>query len=163
MPVNPGFRIIDDIGGPNAFAIDRTVIRGTRGTALFGINLITQELGPKAGGYAVAGIAAHECAHIFQYFSAFGPRLTRGQTTAKAMELHADFLAGFYMGRKRGSDVNIEVFARSLYEKGDLNFNDPGHHGTPDERVTAMERGYSLARQNTTFSDAAEKGALHVL
>ncbi|MBI1818661.1 MAG: hypothetical protein HYR72_27065 [Deltaproteobacteria bacterium] len=163
MQISPGFRIIDDLGGPNAFAIDRTLVRGTKGTVLFGINLLSEELVAKAGGYAIAGIAAHECSHVFQYQSPFGARLTRGARTAKPMELHADFLAGFYLGQKRGSDLHIETFAKSLYDKGDWNFNDPGHHGTPDERVNAMKRGFALARDKKSFSEAAENGAIYVL
>ena len=90
MPVNPGFRIIDDAEAPNAFAMNRTVVPNTQGTVLFGINLLQQELNSESGGYAAAGIGAHECAHIYQFFTDFGPRLMDGQATTRALELHAD-------------------------------------------------------------------------
>lgn len=162
MPVNPGIRIIDDIEGPNAFAIDRTVIKGTRGTVLFGIKLITHELFSNRGGYAVAGIAAHECAHIYQFFSHTGQQLMQGQRTAKAMELHADLLAGYYMQKDGTSPSDLKAFAKSLYEKGDFSFNDPGHHGTPSQRVDAMQQGYAMAAEGMRFEEAAERGINYV-
>ncbi|HNP84039.1 MAG TPA: hypothetical protein PKN47_21440 [Nitrospira sp.] len=161
MPVNPGIRIIDDLEGPNAFAIDRTLLRGTRGTVLFGIKLITSELVAKHGGYAVAGIAAHECAHVYQFFSNVGQQLVQ-QRSAKRMELHADFLAGFYLGTDKTDEKKIRVFARSLYGKGDFDFNNPAHHGTPDERVNAMMRGYELALSGRSFEDASREGVNYV-
>lgn len=164
MPVNPGIRIIDDYDGPNAFAIDRTLIKGTKGTVLFGTNLITNELfSKKGGGYAVAGIAAHECAHIYQFFSPAGRQLIMGQPTAKAMELHADLLAGYYMGKDGTSGVDLESFARSLYLKGDFSFNDPAHHGTPSERVSAMRNGFEMAKKALTFEEAAHEGIRYLL
>jgi Zn-dependent protease with chaperone function len=161
MAVNPGIRIIDDVGGPNAFAIDRTIVRNTRGTVLFGINLITSELVSRHGGYAVAGIAAHECAHIHQFFTNQGMQLVH-QRTAKHMELHADLLAGFYLGKDKANEANIEAFARSLYGKGDFNFNHPQHHGTPAQRVSAMTKGYELAIRGLEFEDASREGVRYV-
>jgi hypothetical protein len=163
LPVNPGFRIIDDVEGPNAFALDRTLVANTQGTVLFGTQLMTEELDTVRGGNAVAGIAAHECAHIFQYFSRFGDELTRNQDTARTMELHADFLAGYYLGRDGTSTEHIDVFAESLYRKGDWDFNSQHHHGTPDERVDAMERGYALADSGLHIEEIAERGIEHVL
>jgi hypothetical protein len=156
LSVNPGFRIIDDFDSPNAFAMPRTIVGGTQGTVLFGINLIQSELNGPFGGYAVAGIAAHECAHIFQFFSRFGGLLTAGQRTARAMELHADCLAGYYLGRDRTKENQLTAFARSLFEKGDRNFNHRQHHGTPEERVRAMEQGYAMAKRNLPLAEIAE-------
>ena len=161
IPVKPGFRIVDDFQGPNAFATSESLVHDTKGTALFGINLIRTELRHKNGGYAVAGIAAHECAHIFQFLSRYFGVLTHGQPTAKRLELHADLLAGYYLAKDKASEINLEAFARSLFEKGDYAFNDRNHHGTPDERVSAMERGYALARE--PFHRVAELGIRHVL
>lgn len=166
IPVNPGFKIIDDLRGANAFATKDTLVKGTQGTALFGITLMRQELVNRSGGTAVAGIAAHECAHIYQFFTRYGDILTRASHTAKPMELHADLLAGYYMKNKAdrsGMSVDIRTFSRSLYDKGDWNFNEPNHHGTPDERVQAMETGFNLAKRGHSFERAAQLGAEYVL
>lgn len=162
LQVNPGFRIIDDVEGANAFAIDRTVIPNTRGTVLFGINLLNDELMTANGGYAVAGIAAHECGHVLQFFSDYGRVLTSGQQTGRAMELHADFLAGYYLGFQKPNDTWLRSFEQSLREKGDWNFNHPLHHGTPDERVHAMTQGYRLGLAKASLRSAADRGVEHV-
>lgn len=164
IPVNPGFKIIND-SRPNAFATTETIVPDTQGTALFGINLMREELISKSGGTAIAGIAAHECAHIYQFFTRYRGIFAR-YNTAKYMELHADLLAGFYMYHKvknSGESVDIRAFARSLYEKGDWAFNDPSHHGTPEERVNAMQYGFQLADRKVNFESAAEQGANYVL
>jgi hypothetical protein len=159
MRVNPGFRIIDDYSGGNAFAINRTLILNTQGTVLFGIKLMTEEFAVENGGYAIAGIGAHECAHIFQYFSGYAASLS-ASGSARPIELHADFLAGYYMAKKSHNKHKLQVFANSLFNKGDFDFNDPTHHGTPDERVAAMEAGFSSAE--LSFRDAAKKGVKYV-
>jgi len=158
IPVGPGFKYIRD-DSPNAFATTATHVPGTQGTVLLGVNLIRTEMGSSEyGGVAVAGIAAHECAHIFQFFSPYVKRL--GGSTAKYVELHADLLAGYYMGRRRQfSSDRIAVFARSIFNKGDYNYNDRNHHGTPEQRFEAMKRGYEIGSQNTAFQAAAEDGA----
>lgn len=163
IPVNPGIRIIDDGRNPNAFAMDQNLIPGTRGTILFGITLLTSELRAVGGGYAVAGIAAHECAHIFQFTTNYARSLTGGQRTAKAMELHADFLAGYYLARDKANSIQIRTFAQSLFSKGDQDYNNPRHHGTPQQRVRSMEEGYSAASKNVEFAQAAELGARIVM
>ena len=159
--INPGYRYFDDHGGGNALALQRTLIRNTRGTILFGLRLVTSELGEEFGGAAVAGIAAHEGAHILQFFSHFIHRLA-GDGTARSMELHADFLAGYYFGVTGRTDRSIDAFGSSLFAKGDYNYNDPGHHGTPDERLDAMHLGYREASRGTSLMRAVEVGIAHV-
>lgn len=139
--IRPGYRYFDDTGQANALALSHTLIRGTRGTIFFGLTLIREELRQNFGGAAVAGIAAHEGGHIFQFFSE-AIHVLRGGGSARNMELHADFLAGYYFGRTGRTDRSIDVFGESLFTKGDYNYNDPNHHGTPDERIEAMHRGY---------------------
>ena len=76
------------------------------------------------------------------------------------MELHADYLGGYYMGRRpQFSSDHIAVFARSLFAKGDYAYNDRNHHGTPEQRFNALKRGYEEGRAGNTFQQAAENGA----
>lgn len=161
IPSEPGFKFTWD-HMPNAFATSDTYVAGTRGTVILGLNMIGQEMqSHDYGGVAVAGICAHECAHVFQYFSTYAYRL-QGRT-AKRMELHADYLAGYYMGRRAEFSADrIEVFARSVFAKGDYNYNDPAHHGTPDERFGTMKAGYETGLAGASFESAAERGAVLV-
>lgn len=125
---------------PNALATPEPLLGHADGTVAFGLNLLRSELSASpAWGAAVAGIMAHEWGHIRQ----FGEGLAR---PGPHMELHADFLAGWYMGVKAalGTWVVVENLARSPFSKGDYEFNNPNHHGTPDQRVAAMAAGFRL-------------------
>lgn len=159
FPINPGFKYIYD-PQPNAFAVPDTMVQGTQGTVFFGLNLIQQEMqAAQYGGVAVAGISAHECGHIFQFFSGYAQRLSGA--TAMPMELHADYLAGYYMGkRKQFSTDRVSVFAQSVFNKGDYAFNDRSHHGTPEQRRSAMLAGYqAAANKGMSLNAAAQEGA----
>lgn len=158
--INPGIQYIDDFESPNAFALNRNIISSTTGTILLGINLINSELSGEYGGAAVAGIAAHEGAHILQFYSSFGERLIG--PTAKEMELHADYLSGYYFGVTGRTERSLLSFGGSLFAKGDYNYNDPGHHGTPDERLAAMEYGYQQYLNGKNLDDAVEIGVKYV-
>ena len=138
--VNPNLFIFDDLGSPNAFASPE----GPTGTVCFGIGFIVNELwSMNKGEHALAGIMAHEFAHILQLKERC-PLPLRG----KHRELHADFLAGYYLSRKGYfTQINILAFAYSLFEKGDYYFWSPVHHGTPHERVGAMVEGFKYGGQ----------------
>ena len=159
--IRPGYRYFDDRGSPNALALQRSLVRNTRGTVFFGLGLVQSELQEEFGGAAVAGIAAHEGTHIFQFFSSFIHRL-HSTRSVRGMELHADFLAGYYFGMTDRTDQSIDSFGRSLFEKGDYKYNDQNHHGTPDERIEAMHTGYRLASRGASLSEAVEEGIIHV-
>ena len=159
----PGFGFFDDSKGGNAFATTETWVANTRGTVVFGKKLLSRELSRHSwGGLAVAGIMAHEFAHIYQYQSRYHQQLTQGQTTNKLLELHADYLAGYYLGLKRlrtNGTFDIKSFADSLYMMGDSNFNSRTHHGTPIERMKVMIEGYKKGlANNSTIHQVAESG-----
>jgi hypothetical protein len=161
----PGFGVIDDTDGPNAFATTDTLVPGTRGTVLFGRTLLLDELsGHEWGGVAVAGILAHEFGHILQFFTDYGDRLRPLDNTARPMELHADFLAGYYLGLKRliGS-MDVKAFTDSIYLKGDTNFTSEYHHGTGRERLGAVLAGYKIGLGGPSpISDVADAGMIKV-
>jgi hypothetical protein len=65
MPIEPGFRYVDAV---NAFAIPDSYVASTKGTVFIGVGLVNKLLEPNDGGISVAGVLAHECSHIFQFF-----------------------------------------------------------------------------------------------
>ena len=90
------------------------------------------------------------------------PRLTRPcwWPTPVLFELHADCLAGVYMGKTRDhAKERMSAFARSLFAMGDYNFTSPYHHGAPEQRVAAMESGYDLGASGLDVADAAKIAA----
>lgn len=160
--VKPGFGIIDDGQRPNAFATAESFIDNTDGTVLFGRTLLFSELrGHISGAIAVTGIMAHEFGHIFQFISGLHGLLTKDNPTQKLAELHADYMAGYYLGLKRLSGpMDIKVFLDSVYVKGDTDFNNEGHHGAPSNRKDALLEGYELGLYGRRdITDVAQQGA----
>lgn len=121
-------------------------------TIFVGKRLITEYANNNAYQDGLWGLVAHEVAHAYQCNLGITPNLTGVQC-----ELHADFLAGYYLGRKTHFTLtNIKQFADELYRRGDFKFNDPQHHGTPEERVRMMLIGASV--NILTLDDASRYG-----
>jgi hypothetical protein len=78
------------------------------------------------------------------------------------MRLHADFLAGYYMGR-RGALVRnqIKIFSSTVYDFGDYTF-DHLSHGTPGQRAAAADKGYRTAIDGRSVDDASTFGLMYV-
>lgn len=98
------------------------------------------------GDFAVAYVVAHEYAHSLQTELDVPVSLPVYKT-----ELHADCWAGvwansaYYQGILDGDDIDQGITAASFF--GDTDFGDAaGHHGTPEERVTAFMTGYDSGR-----------------
>lgn len=161
LGIRPGYQYIDDSESPNAFAHTSTIIVNTKGSIFFGLNLFRSELNSRYGGAAIAGIAAHEGAHIMQFFSDFIGELQQRQT-ARDMELHADFLAGYFFAASNRTKRSLDSFGKSLFDKGDYDFNNEGHHGTPDQRLEAMNLGYNSYSQTNGLNEAVRRGIEYV-
>lgn len=167
--VNPRFYFYDDGRELNAYATDE-VYDDTypNGTVFMGMNFMNHMLRESPyGDILLMAVCAHEFGHIVQYFtSGLAPRLRAMHSTVKYMELHADFLAGFYVAR-RSSGYETEQL-RHLGEgweaSGDTAFNDPNHHGTQAERIAAIEAGFTLAEgsASVTINDAIQSGLAYL-
>jgi hypothetical protein len=81
------------------------------------------------------------------------------------MELHADFLSGYFLGTRKREDSTISVWAagKTFYEIGDYQYNNRNHHGTPDERVLAAETGFKYGSRATSYAETFRAGADFVL
>jgi hypothetical protein len=116
------------------------------GTVFLGTKLMRSEL-KEGHRYALAAIVGHEFGHAMQ-------AKKQCSLSGKWRELHADYMGGYYIGA-RHHELNNQAPKQayiSLSEKGDYNFNEVGHHGTPEERGSAFEAGYryalSIAKNN---------------
>jgi hypothetical protein len=162
----PSFGFIDDGKQPNAYATDETRVAGTWGAVLFGRRLFSDLMRRfDDGGIAVLAVVAHEFAHIAQYHRKTYDTLIGAPRRSKRAELHADFLSGFYLGVRKSQAPSLQLRTAGvhLFQIGDFEFNDHDHHGTPDERVEAAERGFSLSRRSESFPDAFVAGRDWVL
>lgn len=129
----------------------------TDGTILYNIEMLNEQLQvSKWGGAILAGVIAHEFGHIYQNFTNAMPRLRALGPTVKFVELHADFLSGFYVGGKDRT-IDVRPYADAFLKIGDYGFTDVGHHGTPEERFFVLKAGYNyrLAKQSASVADAA--------
>lgn len=164
--VRPGFGYFDDRGSPNALALPDSRLSASVGTVLLGREMLARYLSSANGDMFIMGICAHEFAHVVQFFSGFYERLSKGQHTKKLIELHADFLSGYYIGLRNANYTATELVAlgRSWESIGDSSYTDPQHHGTPEERLRAVEQGYRFARERPEFrvEAACEVGARYL-
>jgi hypothetical protein len=179
--VNPGISYYDDGAQPNALAIPTAILPVPAdiddlgplaefllrwdGIILLGVNLFKQEMVLQGAGpnLPLAAIVAHEFGHIMQYKAGMSPE------GPWQMELHADFMAGWYLGRVRflaeggfitsEAPESLKVSVKKFFEIGDYAFNDPLHHGTPEERSRMVQTGYWKAwKGNLGAKQAFEEG-----
>lgn len=144
--VNPGFVFYDDADSPNARATDETVIPGTWGTVAMGRGFFgdTMRLGDK--GLSLIAVCAHEFGHIHQMRRGYQKGLLRRDTTVRPIELHADFLAGYFLASRKKEHPDLDLFTvgETFSTLGDVDVRGRGHHGTPVERTAAITAGYDL-------------------
>ncbi|HEX2534240.1 MAG TPA: hypothetical protein VHK69_10915 [Chitinophagaceae bacterium] len=99
------------------------------------------------GDVAPQAILAHEFGHQIQYQLG----LFTGEGTPEATrrtELMADAYAAYYLSHARGASMQwkrVSQFLQVFFNIGDCGFTDPGHHGTPTQRMAAANWGYQLA------------------
>ncbi len=112
------------------------------------------------GDVAPQGIYAHEFAHHIQYENEYfddvpptypgGPAPTTQAEYTRYTELMADAMAAYYLTHKRGAAMNkhrVAKFLNTFFQIGDCAFTNPGHHGTPNQRMRAAEFGFDVAAQ----------------
>jgi hypothetical protein len=164
--VLPGFAYFDETGPPNAFASAAPWLSRADGSVIFGRNLLARLLKarelPDVG---IAAVVAHEYGHIAQYKHNLKQTLLAGQTTVKRLELHADFLAGYFAGARKlkRPDFPAAVFATTQYSAGDYRVERISHHGTPEERANAIVKGFETAfRDRRSPSEALQIGVRYV-
>jgi len=162
--VLPGFAFSERVN-LNAFASTNTALGRADGSVVFGNPLYREIMGrrehPEVG---IVAVCAHEFGHIAQYKHGL-EKILIVNNLVKRLELHADFMAGYFAGRRKleMSDFPAAVFATTQYSFGDGNYGDPNHHGTPAERGDAVVAGFDCAyRARESFATALETGVRYV-
>ena len=88
----------------------------------------------------VKAVLAHEFAHAMQR------KFEISWIQKKCGELHADYLAGYYIAQKGIVDNSkLKSFADEFFSAGDTEYDSPDPHGTPEERRCAFLEGYKSA------------------
>lgn len=107
-------------------------------------------------GFALPTVIAHEFAHAMQHKN-------KSALSGKWLELHADYLAGWFTGHRYRTKPFINRYGqfdstavikiqRSLFDKGDQGYYSKDPHGTPGERANAFKFGYEL---NMLFGESS--------
>ncbi|QCX38306.1 hypothetical protein FF125_07620 [Aureibaculum algae] len=109
-------------------------------------------------GYAAIGlddvapqaILAHEFGHHIQFENGYFIDVAEEDQpeATRRTELMADAFAAYYLTHKRGATMNwkrVEQFLEVFYNIGDCGFDNPGHHGTYEQRLAAAKWGRDLA------------------
>ena len=156
-----------DIGAMNAFATpESTNIPGTWGTIGFGTQLFQREMTRfDQGGSTIVAIIAHEFGHIWAMRNGTIDQMNNGQHTVRRSELHADFLAGYFLGMRKKANPSLSLQAAGdLFNRlGDYNTQSRNHHGTPKERVAASEEGFKVGYLQNRDSKYAVSAGLEYI
>jgi predicted metalloprotease len=95
--------------------------------------------------FGVAYVVAHEMGHAVQHD--LGITEPDGAATVAPTELQADCLAGVWSNAKYYEDTldagDIDEAVNAASSVGDYDFDQQGHHGTPEERTSAFMTGYN--------------------
>ena len=105
----------------------------------------SQGYGRTVGDFAVAYIVAHEYGHQIQaelgLFEQYGDRVP-----TMAFELQADCYAGTWAKsadqENRLEDGDVQEAIDAALAVGDFQADNPGHHGTPEQRADAWNSGF---------------------
>lgn len=139
----------------NAFAFSGSAALGIPPKIIMGDAILNGYADLGFGDVAPQAILAHEWAHQIQFayswFNDAVPSLDPPPDAAEETrysELMADTWGAYYLTHKRGGTMNrkrVVQFLEVYYQIGDCFFSDPGHHGTPNQRMKAAEFGFDLA------------------
>ncbi|MFJ5141306.1 neutral zinc metallopeptidase [Streptomyces sp. NPDC088707] len=147
---------------PSAFYCDQDVQQDGvtyEGVLVFPIEtMLAMQLGEvngqyseKAGKFTVATTVTHEMGHWIQdvlVYQGAQPPIRPG----KHQELMADCFSGVWAGATAEGTLTVadfEAAVESREKAGDVEFTDPGHHGTPQERANAWKIGFFGSSNNS--------------
>lgn len=120
------------------------------------------------GDVAPQAVFAHEFAHHIQYERGYfaDPYATAGTPPERSRytELMADAYAAYYLTHSRGAAMNqkrVEAFLSAFFQIGDCAFANPGHHGTPNQRMAAARFGFAVADEARQQGRILASGDFH--
>ena len=102
---------------------------------------------------ATQAIFAHEYGHQIQaergYFDDLGD--VSAPEATRYTELMADAMSAYFLTHARGEALNrfrVQEFLNVFFQIGDCAFDNPGHHGTPNQRMKAALFGFTVADES---------------
>ncbi|WP_326557285.1 hypothetical protein [Micromonospora sp. NBC_01796] len=141
----------------NAFAFTAEgetdpLLRDVPDKVVFGEGMITALDALGLGTAGSRAVLAHEMAHHVQFEQGLFDSPLTGAEATRRTELMADGFGTYFVTHPRGLNFNgvqIHQAQQAFYEVGDCSFDNPGHHGTPNQRLRASVWGAQIAQQAT--------------
>ncbi|MET8784086.1 hypothetical protein AB0D09_05785 [Streptomyces sp. NPDC049097] len=145
----------------NAFAVDTLDIPGV-GTVppeiVMGDGVLEGFRALGLDDVAPQAILAHEYGHHVQYQKDLFTSDLTGAEASRRTELMADSFGAYFLTHARGESMQwkrVREFSQIFFQLGDCSFAATTHHGTPNQRLHAVQWGYGVA------DDAQKQG--HIL
>ncbi|MEU0948522.1 hypothetical protein ABZ379_38480 [Streptomyces canus] len=98
---------------------------------------------------AARAIMAHEYGHHVQYQKDLFASTLTGAEASRRTELMADAFGAYYLTHARGAALQwkrVQEFSQVFFQLGDCSFASGTHHGTPNQRLHAVQWGYSVTQ-----------------
>jgi hypothetical protein len=138
----------------NAFAFSAEgdpdpLVAGVPDKLVFGDGIIDALIGMRVGKVGPRAVLGHEFGHHIQFERNLFESDLEGAEATRRTELMADAFGTYFVTHKRGLALNrarVTEAEKTFYEVGDCAFDDPGHHGTPNQRTKAAQWGAKVAR-----------------
>jgi hypothetical protein len=155
---------------PNSYQVPATpeltqAFARTEGAVVIGRRMLSELLEDDDAGLRganLAGIIAHEFGHAYQRITKTNFGLNPKDASnppVRLLELHADFLAGYYFAQRGGNSNKAVIdFANALSRLGDDGYNAQDAHGTSKERLSAMYKGLTIGQMGILLADASKQG-----
>ena len=135
----------------NAFAVSAPEL-GIADKIIMGDGIMAGFAAVGFGDVAPQAIYAHEFAHQIQFENGYfeDAIATAGDEaeSTRYTELMADAMSAYVLTHKLGAAMNrkrVQQFLSVFFQIGDCAFENPGHHGTPNQRMAAARFGFDLA------------------
>lgn len=138
----PTLGFIDDPVNPNS---TYNAVSYSTGKIYYGYAIFADAKSRSANNIVNAMILSHEYGHQLQY--AYGIPSVQ-ENTVRSSELQADGFAGLYLRMPAGFNQSDFYSIAAAYEFaaeiGDYSTTNPGHHGTPPQRRSAVRLGFLI-------------------
>ena len=147
----------------DAWVVDASYLKDTTHTVVLGAKRLVTESAtePHYGLVCIPLILAHEMGHVLQLNTGIVDRF-RSQTEhfTRALELHADFLAGWYLGLDADWTQNAMSVANGRVRAwGDSCVESVTHHAFGQERAYFNEDGWGAAKYGAQDIKIVSKSA----
>jgi hypothetical protein len=147
----------DGVNRENAKATPKQLLQRADGTVLFGLEMLRKCLAmPQDGDAAVVAVCAHEFGHIVSFKNGDCDRLVTDSSQPFRSEQYADFLAGYFAGRRKLERPSFPAVAFATTQRSFAG----GDHGTADQRGEAVMQGFMAAYQQRMNIKEGTKAAL---